>query len=48
MNRMTPSGITFSKPEDITAVALFLVSNAARPIHGATLVADEGISAAIG
>lgn len=48
MNRMTPSGTTFSQVEDITAVALFLVSNAARPIHGTTLLADEGISAAIG
>jgi 3-oxoacyl-[acyl-carrier protein] reductase len=48
MNRMTPSGTTFSQAEDIAAIAVFLLSNAARPIHGATLVADEGISAAIG
>lgn len=48
MSRMTPSGTTFSQPEDIAAIALFLLSNAARPIHGTTLVADEGISAAIG
>lgn len=48
LKRMTPSGVTFSKPEEIVEAALFLVSAAARPIHGATLVVDEGVSAAIG
>jgi 3-oxoacyl-[acyl-carrier protein] reductase len=48
MQAMTPSNHTFSKPEEITAAALFLLSPEARPIHGSTLLADEGISAAIG
>ena len=48
MKRMTPSGITFSKPEEIVEGALYLLSPAARPVHGSTLVIDEGISAAIG
>lgn len=48
MKRMTPSGVTFSKPEEIAAAALYLLSDAARPVFGATLVVDEGISAAIG
>ncbi|SEJ95090.1 3-oxoacyl-[acyl-carrier protein] reductase [Sphingobium sp. AP50] len=48
MNAMTPSNHTFSKPEEIAAAALFLVSSEARPMHGSILLADEGISAAIG
>lgn len=48
MRRMTPSGVTFSKPEEITGAALYLLSDAARPVFGSTLVIDEGISAAIG
>lgn len=48
MKAMTPSNNTFSQPEEIAAAALFLLSDAARPIHGTTLLADEGISAAIG
>lgn len=48
MKAMTPSNTTFSDPAEIAAAALFLLSDAARPIHGTTLLADEGISAAIG
>lgn len=48
MKSMTPSGVTFSKPDDIAAIALFVLSDAARAMHGATVLADEGISAAIG
>jgi 3-oxoacyl-[acyl-carrier protein] reductase len=48
MNAMTPSNRTFSKPEEIAAAALFLLSPEARPMHGTILLADEGISAAIG
>lgn len=48
MRRMTPSGITFSKPAEVAAAALYLLSDAARPVFGSTLVIDEGISAAIG
>jgi len=46
MKRMTPSGVTFSKPEEIVDAALFLLSS--RPVFGTTLVVDEGFSAAIG
>lgn len=48
MKAMTPSNHIFSDPEEIAESALFLLSNAARPIHGTTLLVDEGISAAIG
>lgn len=48
MKAMTPSNRIFSKPEEIAAAALFLVSPEARPMHGSILLADEGISAAIG
>lgn len=48
MKAMTPSNQTFSDPNEIAAAALFLMSDAARPIHGTTLLADEGISAALG
>jgi 3-oxoacyl-[acyl-carrier protein] reductase len=36
------SGRPFSDPQEIAAMALFLVSNAARPMHGETVVMDEG------
>jgi NAD(P)-dependent dehydrogenase (short-subunit alcohol dehydrogenase family) len=36
------SGRPFSDPKDIAAMALFLVSDAARPMHGETVVMDEG------
>lgn len=48
MKAMTPSNKTFSNPEEIGAAALFLLSSDARPMHGSILLADEGISAAIG
>lgn len=48
LRRMTPSGVTFSKPEEIAEAALYLLSAAARPVFGTTLVIDEGISATIG
>lgn len=48
MQAMTPSNQTFSDPEEIGAAALFLLSPDARPMHGSILLADEGISAAIG
>lgn len=44
----TPSGVPFSDPADIAAIALFLLSDSARPVHGSTWLADEGVSAAIG
>ncbi|WP_326523006.1 SDR family NAD(P)-dependent oxidoreductase [Sphingomonas sp.] len=48
MQAMTPSPTVFSDPADIAGVILFLLSDAARPVHGATWLADEGIGAAIG
>lgn len=48
MRRMTPSGNAFSNVDDIAGIVLFLLSEKARPVHGATWLADEGISAAIG
>lgn len=48
MRRLTPSGIAFSDVADIAGIALFLLSDRARPVHGATWLADEGISAALG
>jgi 3-oxoacyl-[acyl-carrier protein] reductase len=48
MRKITPSGTAFSDAADIASIALFLLSDRARPVHGATWLADEGISAAIG
>ena len=36
------SGRGFSDPKEVAAMALFLVSDAARPMHGETVVMDEG------
>ena len=36
------SGRSFSDPKEVAAMALFLVSDAARPMHGETVVMDEG------
>jgi len=47
LSQVTPSNVTFSAPEDIAKSVLFLLSEDARPLMGATLVADEGISATI-
>jgi len=44
MLKLTPSGVLFSSVEEIAGAALFLVSPSARPMHGATLVIDEGFS----
>ncbi len=44
----TPSGVPFSDPADIAAIALFMLSDSARPVHGSTWLADEAVSAAIG
>ncbi len=48
MRAITPSGQAFSDVEDIAGIVTFLLSDAARPVHGAVWLADEGISAAIG
>jgi NAD(P)-dependent dehydrogenase (short-subunit alcohol dehydrogenase family) len=41
----TPSGQAYSSPEDIAQIALFLVSDVARAMHGSFVLADEGYSA---
>jgi len=41
----TPSVRSFSTPQDIAGLALFLASPAARAMHGSTVLMDEGLSA---
>jgi 3-oxoacyl-[acyl-carrier protein] reductase len=48
MRSITPSGNAFSDAADIAGIVLFLLSTHAAPVHGATWLADEGISAALG
>jgi 3-oxoacyl-[acyl-carrier protein] reductase len=48
MKSVTPSPTAFSDPRDIAGVALFLASDDARTLHGALIVADEGISTGLG
>lgn len=47
MRSITHSGNAFSDVADIAGIVLFLLSRHAAPVHGATWLADEGISAAI-
>ena len=48
MEAATPSQRTYSEPDDIAAVALFLASDDSRAMHGSVLIADEGISTGLG
>ncbi len=48
MKAATPSPTTFSDPDDIASVALFLASGEAKALHGALIVADEGLSTGLG
>lgn len=48
MKAATPSTRTYSDPNDIAQVALFLASGAARALHGSLVIADEGISTGVG
>lgn len=48
IRRMTPSGVAFSEAEAIADIVLFQLSDRAKAVHGATWLADEGVSAAIG
>lgn len=41
----TPSTRIFSSPDDIAELAFFLMSPAARAMHGSTVLMDEGLSA---
>lgn len=43
----SPYGTAFMEPDDIAAVVLFLLSDAARAIQGTCIVADQGLSAAM-
>ncbi len=45
MYKATLSRTKFSAPEDIAEIIAFLSSDKARSMHGATILADEGISA---
>lgn len=44
---VSPYGNAMMEPDDIAQVALFLVSDAARGLHGAFVLADQGISSAM-
>lgn len=48
MKSATPSPRTYSEPQDIANIALFLASDDSRAMHGAVVLADEGISTGIG
>lgn len=43
MESVTPSNRTYSEPEDMARIALFLVSEGA-PFYGGLILADEGLS----
>jgi NAD(P)-dependent dehydrogenase (short-subunit alcohol dehydrogenase family) len=45
MRTMTPTGRDFLSPEEITGAAVFLASDDAAAVHGATLMVDAGWSA---
>lgn len=44
---VSPYGNAMIEPDDIAQVALFLVSDAARALHGSYVLADQGISSAM-
>ena len=44
MAARTPSGRTYSKPEEMARAALYLSCEDSKPVHGAILVLDEGFS----
>jgi len=45
MRIRTPTGRTHSSSEDMANIVAFMVSDAARAMHGANILADEGFSA---
>lgn len=45
MTARTPSGQTYSSAEDMASIVAFMVSDGARALHGANILADEGFSA---
>ncbi|MCW6511180.1 SDR family NAD(P)-dependent oxidoreductase [Lichenifustis flavocetrariae] len=44
MTARTPSGRTYSQPEEIARMALYLACEDSKPVHGAIMVMDEGFS----
>jgi NAD(P)-dependent dehydrogenase (short-subunit alcohol dehydrogenase family) len=44
MGARTPSGRTYSKPEEMAQMALYLCCDDSKPVHGAIMVLDEGFS----
>jgi NAD(P)-dependent dehydrogenase (short-subunit alcohol dehydrogenase family) len=44
MGARTPSGRTYSQPEEMAAMALYLSCADSKPVHGAIMVMDEGFS----
>lgn len=44
---ISPYGNAMMEPDDIAQVVLFLVSDAARALHGSYILADQGISSAM-
>lgn len=47
MKRATPSKHVYSDAADMAELVWYLVSPAARPMHGSTLLIDEGLSAGL-
>ena len=45
MTQRTPSGQTHSSAKDMANIVAFMVSDGARALHGANILADEGFSA---
>lgn len=43
----TPSNTTFSDPADIARMVVYLASDDARPMHGSSVLMDEGVAAGI-
>jgi 3-oxoacyl-[acyl-carrier protein] reductase len=44
---VSPYGNPIMEPEDIAQIVLFLVSDASRAVHGAFVLADQGVTAAM-
>ncbi len=47
MAARTPSGRTYSTPEDMANLVMFLASDEARAMHGSTVLMDEGFTAGV-
>ena len=43
----TPSNTTFSDPSEIARMVVYLSSDDARPMHGSSVLMDEGVAAGI-